>query len=155
VTSSKKTALPLLGLKEVTSYSITHDIHDETVHYKDAVSVADKDKSFFCKHAKEINSKTTTGRLVTTAIPAQSKKIQTSDRTSEAYFATLVKLLGIIVSRQYSKSSDVGIYRAGTLLPDIIVTPFTQNCTFRTVMYVSYVFLSISHSATVDRNQLV
>ena len=29
-------------------------------------------------------------------------------------------LLGIIVSRQYSKSSDVGIYRVGTLLPEII-----------------------------------
>ena len=38
---------------------------------------------------------------------------------------------------------------------EIIVTLFTQNCTFRSVMYVSYVFLSISHSATVDRNQLV
>jgi len=36
-------------------------------------------------------------------------------------------LLGIIVSRQYSKSRDVGIYRAGTLLPEIIVTPFTQK----------------------------
>jgi len=36
-------------------------------------------------------------------------------------------LLGIIVSWQYSKSSDVGIYRAGTLLPEIMVTLFTQK----------------------------
>jgi len=36
-------------------------------------------------------------------------------------------LLGIIVSRQYSESSDVGIYQAGTLHPEIIVTLFTQK----------------------------
>jgi len=36
-------------------------------------------------------------------------------------------LLGIIVSRQYSKSSDVDIYQAGTLLSEIIVTLFTQK----------------------------
>ena len=28
---------------------------------------------------------------------------------------------------QYSKSRDVGIYRAGTLLPEIIATLFTQK----------------------------
>jgi len=67
------------------------------------------------------------------AIPAMSeentghfaghlKKYRTFDKTSEAYFAT-----GIIVSRQYSKSSDVGIYQAGTLHPEIIVTLFTQK----------------------------
>ena len=50
------------------------------------------------------------------------KKYRTFDKTSEAYFAT-----GIIVSRQYSKSSDVGIYQAGTLHPEIIVTLFTQK----------------------------
>ena len=80
------------------------------------------------------------------------KKYRIFDRTSEAYFATLVRHYGI---SEYSKSSNVGIYWAGTLLPEIIVILFPQNCTFCTVMYVSYIFLSISHSATVDRNQLV
>ena len=46
------------------------------------------------------------------------------------------------------------IYRAGTLLPKIIVTLIIQKH-IRTAVYVSYVFLSIPHSATVDRNQLV
>ena len=81
------------------------------------------------------------------AIPAQSEKIQDilqdvwkKYRTSEAYFAaTLVR--HYIVSRQYSKSSDVGIYRAGTLDPEIIVTLFTQNCTFHTVIIIIIIIL--------------
>ena len=98
--------------------------------------------------------------MTVAAIPAQSEKIRTFCRTFEKNTGHLtglqkpisLQLLGIIVSRQYSKSSDVGIYRTGMLVPEIIVTLFTQNCTFRTVMYISYVFLSITHSATVDRN---
>ena len=62
-----------------------------------------------------------TNRLVT-AITAQSKK-------NTGHLTGLQKpiSLGIIVSQQHSKSSDVGIYRAGTLLPEIIVTLFTQK----------------------------
>ena len=69
------------------------------------------------------------------AIPAQSEKIQDilQDIWKNIGHLTglqkpiLLHSLGIIVSRQYSKSSDVGIYRAGTLLPEIIVTLFTQK----------------------------
>jgi len=59
------------------------------------------------------------------AIPAQSEK-NTGHLTGLQKPISL-HLLDIIVSRQYSKSSDVGIYRAGTLLPEIIVTLFTQK----------------------------
>ena len=100
----------------------------------------------------------------TTAIPAQPEKntghfarhlIKNTGHLTGLQKPISLYLLGIIVSRQYSKSSDVGIYQARMLLPEIIVILLTQKCTFRTVMYVSYVFMSIPHSATVDRNQLV
>ena len=60
------------------------------------------------------------------------KKYRTFCRTSKKNTGHLTGLhkpisLGIIVSQQHSKSSDVGIYRAGTLLPEIIVTLFTQK----------------------------
>jgi len=65
-------------------------------------------------------------------------------------------LLGIIVSWQYSKSSDVGIYRAGTLLPEIIVTLFTQkhisHCYVRQLRISEHTALSYSQQKPTGVN---
>jgi len=74
-----------------------------------------------------------------TAIPAQSEKntghfaghlIKNTGHLTGVQKPISLHLLGIIVSRQYSKSSDVGIYQARMLLPEIIVILLTQSAHF-------------------------
>jgi len=74
-----------------------------------------------------------------TAIPAQSEKntghfaghlIKNTGYLTGVQKPISLYLLGIIVSRQYSKSSDVGIYQARMLLPEIIVILLTQSAHF-------------------------
>jgi len=67
-----------------------------------------------------------------------------------------LQLLGIIVSRQYSKSSDVGIYRAGTLLHEIIEILFTQkhisHCYVRQLRISEHTALSYSRQKPTGVN---